>query len=257
MTSAFGRFTWYDYFATDVDAAAKFYGAVVGWKTVPWGEGDKPYQMLSVGERGAGGIMELPAQAKAMGAPPHWVGYVIVADCDATAAKAAKLGGAVLAPPFDMPTIGRCAILADADGASFGIIQPETEMGLPYDEEAAPPGFIGWNELMCADYTKSMAFFGELFGWVESDAMDMGGMIYQLFKLSGMEHATGGMMNRPAEMPRSTFMHYIMVDEIDAAVGRVKAAGGTVNHGPMAVPSGTRIIICTDPQGGAFALMGK
>ena len=43
-----------------------------------------------------------------------------VDDTDATAARAAELGGTVLAGPFDMP-IGRRAVLADPQGATFSI----------------------------------------------------------------------------------------------------------------------------------------
>ena len=45
-----------------------------------------------------------------------------VADCDAAAAQAAELGGSVVAEPFDIPTVGRFAVLRDPVGAGFGVL---------------------------------------------------------------------------------------------------------------------------------------
>ena len=58
----------------------------------------------------------------AMGAPPHWIGYTAVDDVDASVKKATSLGGKVLAPAFDIPKVGRVAVLADPQGAAFAIV---------------------------------------------------------------------------------------------------------------------------------------
>jgi uncharacterized protein len=55
--------------------------------------------------------------------PPAWVVYFAVADCDASFSQAQELGAAVMAPPMDIPGIGRFAILADPQGAVFAIIK--------------------------------------------------------------------------------------------------------------------------------------
>jgi uncharacterized protein len=54
--------------------------------------------------------------------PPHWSVDFWVDDADATAEKAAELGGKVIAPPFDTPGF-RQAVLADPEGASFSVSQ--------------------------------------------------------------------------------------------------------------------------------------
>jgi hypothetical protein len=56
------------------------------------------------------------------GVPNHWHVYFGAADADATAARAAELGGSVLVEPFDTP-VGRMAVLGDPQGAVFSIIQ--------------------------------------------------------------------------------------------------------------------------------------
>jgi predicted enzyme related to lactoylglutathione lyase len=56
--------------------------------------------------------------------PAHWSVTFAVDDADATAAKAAELGGKVIVPPFDAPwstptyTI-RVSVIADPQGATF------------------------------------------------------------------------------------------------------------------------------------------
>ena len=52
--------------------------------------------------------------------PPRWDVDFWVDDADAIAARAAELGGTAIVPPFDMP-IGRRAVLADPQGATFSI----------------------------------------------------------------------------------------------------------------------------------------
>jgi predicted enzyme related to lactoylglutathione lyase len=62
------------------------------------------------------------------------------------------------------------------------------------------------------------------------------------------------MMDRPAEMPVGAWVVYVRTDDIDAALARVRSAGGTVLDGPMEVPGGDRVARCRDPQGATFAL---
>jgi hypothetical protein len=57
------------------------------------------------------------------GMPAQWLPYVIVENVDDSAAKVAGLGGKVMAPPFDIPTVGRIAVILDPQGASIGLFQ--------------------------------------------------------------------------------------------------------------------------------------
>ena len=54
--------------------------------------------------------------------PPAWGGYVTVNDVDAVVAKVAGLGGQVLMPPTDIPTVGRFATIQDPQGATLSLI---------------------------------------------------------------------------------------------------------------------------------------
>jgi len=115
-----GKFCWNELVTSDVPAAKKFYTRLLGWKTRPFGKNAVGYTLFKKGRNNAGGMMKCPKP----GCPAQWIPYVIVDDVDATAKKAAKLGGEICMPPFDVPTVGRIAVLADPQGAAIGIIKP-------------------------------------------------------------------------------------------------------------------------------------
>jgi hypothetical protein len=54
---------------------------------------------------------------------------------------------------------------------------------------------------------------------------------------------------------RPLWFGYIGVDDLDAALARLRSAGGTVHKDVMDVPQVGRIAMATDPQGAAFMLI--
>jgi predicted enzyme related to lactoylglutathione lyase len=50
---------------------------------------------------------------------------VQVESADNTAARATKLGGSIVVPATDIPTVGRFAVIVDPLGARLGVIKPE------------------------------------------------------------------------------------------------------------------------------------
>jgi hypothetical protein len=78
--------------------------------------------MLGAGpHQNAGGLMPKPEHVPG---PAAWVTYLATDDVDATAAKAKQLGGSVLEPAFDVPSVGRIAVIADSTGAAVGLFKP-------------------------------------------------------------------------------------------------------------------------------------
>ncbi len=115
-----GAFSWSELMTPDPAAAADFYGRLFGWTTQVMDLGTGAYTVVKCGETSVGGIMGMPADAGAM--PPAWGCYVTVDDVDATAARCRELGGTVLMPPTDIPTVGRFAVLRDPQGAVISVI---------------------------------------------------------------------------------------------------------------------------------------
>jgi len=257
MSDSHGRFIWYELITTDLDGASGFYGDVVNWKFDDMTGGGMTYRVAKPKDQdqGIGGMLVIPPEAKARGAPPSWSGYVCVDDCDAAAAKIKSLGGQVIRNPEDIPNIGRFAVVADPHGAVFEIMTP-----LPMDSDwphaaRGAPGQVSWRELYAGDLEPAFAFYAEMFGWRKDEAMDMGPMgVYQLF--ANQDGVVGGMMKAPPQVPHPAWLYYFQVGDIDEASARVSGRGGQVLNGPMEVPGGDWIIQGRDPQGAMFALVG-
>lgn len=246
------NFFWYELMTTDVPAAEAFYKAVVGWSSEPFPMDGPPYIVVKVGERGVGGIMEIPAEAKAMGAGPGWLGYIRAADTDAATESVGRSGGAVQRPPEDIPNVGRFSVVADPQGGTFMFLAPMGPDQPPVDP--ATPGHIGWHELYTSDWPAALAFYSGQFGWAKGDSFEMGEMgTYQLFTIGGQP--VGGMMNKPDPSMPTGWLFYFNVTDIDAGAGRITDNGGSITMGPTQVPGGQWIVMATDPQGAAFALL--
>jgi uncharacterized protein len=113
-----GTLSWNECHSPDPEQAAAFYAAAFGY-TVETAEmgGPAPYRLLQVDGRAVAGLAETRERER-----PNWMTIFAVADCDAAAAQAAELGGSVVAEPFDIPTVGRFAVLRDPVGAGFGVL---------------------------------------------------------------------------------------------------------------------------------------
>lgn len=118
-----GTLIWNELVTDRPESALAFYRAVVGMGSAAMpmpGSGD--YTVLQVNGDGVGGCVPPPRPD----VPNHWHVYFCVDDTDATVAQAVEAGGALLADPFDMPSVGRMAVLSDPQGAVFSVMQPES-----------------------------------------------------------------------------------------------------------------------------------
>ncbi len=123
----------------DPERAKSFYGAVFGWQPLGLGGGAEMWRLAGYGEfleESDPGLRERmatsgapegfadvvatvnPIAADQPDTPAHWSVTFAVDDADATAAKAAELGGRVLVAPFDAPWV-RMTVIADPQGATF------------------------------------------------------------------------------------------------------------------------------------------
>jgi predicted enzyme related to lactoylglutathione lyase len=112
-----GAFSWSELATDDPGRAVDFYCGLFGWQYRPAGDGS--YTEFQVGENVIAGMLKMDERFG--GAPPFWQAYFATADCDATAALADAHGGRIEMPPFDIPHVGRIAVLADPQGAHFAI----------------------------------------------------------------------------------------------------------------------------------------
>jgi predicted enzyme related to lactoylglutathione lyase len=247
-----GRFVWYELMTTDPEAAKVFYSKVVGWDTRAYPGMETPYTMWMKGETPVGGVMTIPEEARAGGAPPNWMMYVGTPDAAAICSQATALGGKIEVEPREIPQVGHFAVISDPQGAVFAVMQPVDEGSMP--EHPAEVLDISWRELATTDAPAAVDFYTTLFQWEKHNASEMGAMgIYQEFGRSGTP--LGGIFTKPKGMAAPPhWLLYAKVRDIGTAVETVRSLGGQLINGPMEIPGGDLVAQLADPQGAVFAL---
>jgi uncharacterized protein len=225
------RFYRYELRARKPAEARAFYGEILGPGI--WGA------ELSV--------VPLPERLATLGVPPHWLGHVGVEDVAAAVARMVALGGQAPGPIHPGAGGALQAVLRDPPGAVFAV---SAGAGAPAREPVA------WHHHHGEDEARSLALYGELFGWVGTSAPDL---VPEQGRQQGFAwEATGptvGSLASTARPPRvhPQWLYFFAVPDIQEAVARVRARGGGALEisrtaaGALAVP-------CEDPEGAAFGL---
>ncbi|NAZ83131.1 VOC family protein [Kineococcus sp. R8] len=214
--------SWADLAASDPPAAARFYGAVLGWTTLDAGPESGGYLMASVDGHAVAGIGSFGA--------PAWTLYIATDDADATAEAARAAGGTVLMPPGDVGASGRLAVLADPSGAPFGAWQAREHIGAGRVNEH---GALAWADLRSSDPAAALAFYRQLFGW---EFEPLAGE-YGTVAAPDLPTPVGG-LGPLFGVPASQWLVYFGVDDADAAAAAAVEAGGRVVAAPETTPFG-------------------
>ncbi len=244
---------WFELNTSDLDGAAAFYGTVFGWTVGDSEMIDFDYRVARSRQGdGVGGLMS----ALPPGVPPHWLVYFGAEDADATVTATEAAGGKLWKAAETVPGVGRFAVLADPQGAAFGVLQPDTatppQGGPAFNQQAQ--GHANWLELMSTDPAAGFAFYADLFGWTKGDTMPMGEMgDYQLFRHDGTD--IGGIMGL-GDAPVPNWLPYFGSNGVATTMEAITAAGGRVHMGPIEVPGPAHVAVAQDPQGGWFAIVG-
>jgi predicted enzyme related to lactoylglutathione lyase len=109
-----GALVWNDLATPAPEAAAAFYGELLGWEFEPVGA-----DYWTIANEGAmnGGIRRETEQ------PPHWLPWFGVDTIEAAAARATAAGGQVLVAGHDLPPGGRLAMILDPQSAPFAVYE--------------------------------------------------------------------------------------------------------------------------------------
>jgi predicted enzyme related to lactoylglutathione lyase len=250
---------WVDTMQPDAERAQRFYGGLFGWEFDGPGQmpSDPPGRYFVARKRGrdVAGIATLPAGNPAP--LPDWNTHVSVASADQASARAAAAGGAVHVAPFDVPPVGRMAVLGDPAGATFCVWEPRGRSGAQLVNEHS-----AWamSALETPDPAGSERFYGELFGWT-GERFTFGDASGMLFRLPGY---VGGEPHQP--VPRDVVAVMFATDggparwsvdfwiaDADGAAAAVPGLGGTIVAPPHDRP-GFRSAVVADPQGATFSI---
>lgn len=243
---------WLSLMARDLDATEDFYGAVLGWTFRAGGLRDG----FSVAELGGVPVASLGATAGELAVPVAWTAYFSVKDADRAIARVRERGGTVGVGPVSYGSRGRAALVADRDGAGFGLWEGPVLSGWSVGGERAP----AWLELLTRDAFDAALFYGPVLEWSESVpgccsasyeddrvVLRSGGEAVARLNSGPVEAASEHSHDRPRWL-----VHFKVPNLHDA---RERA----LNHGATQVPDFRHAdrhsqITLRDPQGALFTL---
>ena len=211
----------------DAERAAAFYGHVLGWNYDP-----NTHQVTNTKEHI--GIYSVDG-------PPTLFCCYAVADLEG--ARQSILSGGGTVDELEQFDFGPLRGATDSQGTSFGVFQPNP--GQPRPElNGSGPGELSYITYEVPDSTAFMAFYSRVLFWTfEPGRIADGWQVQQTHPMAGI---AGGAAT-------ATTVPMWTVEDVDAAVARVREAGGTVIDEPSQQPYG-KTAQCTDDQGSRFYL---
>ncbi|MFJ9663445.1 VOC family protein [Streptomyces sp. NPDC101219] len=154
--SVYGAPCWVSLTSRDVKTTEEFYGAVLGWQWRPARLGESFRVALADGAPVAG----IAAVATMWRMAVAWTPYFAVRSADEAVSRVQERGGTLAVGPLSLPP-GRAALLADRDGATFGIWEGELFTDWLTWHRAQPVSIM----LHTRDAFDAAIFYGEVFDW--------------------------------------------------------------------------------------------
>jgi predicted enzyme related to lactoylglutathione lyase len=238
-----GTPSYVDLGAPDVDQAAAFYSALLGWEVVDLGPDAGGYRQAMLDGKVVAGLG--PAQDPG---PPRWTTYVTVDDVDVAVKAATENGGSVFVEPMDVMSAGRMAVIADPGGAAFAVWQAGESIG---SELVNVPGTLCWNELNAPKLDQLLPFYAAMFGWTYDGAPSDG---YVQYKVG--DRTVGGMLPTD-QMPYIPphWAAYFAVASHDDALAKVKELGGSAMLESQTAEGTGTFSVVADDQGASFCII--
>ena len=119
----------------------------------------------------------------------------------------------------------------------------------------AAPGRFCWVDLAAGDSARARDFYAALFGWRTREQRANGGR-FDLLQLAGETVGSMYQLDR-AHLERGVRSHwtpYVQVEDVDEAVRRVTALGGTVLVEPLPIPGIAQVALVVDAVGAHLGL---
>ena len=243
-----GRWVWAELFTNDIAKARAFYGDVFGWQFETRGTSDKPYVLIRNEESPLAGMIRHPATDEDV-LLSRWVGLLSVDDVDATTDSIREAGGSVLLETVTLRGRGQVALVADPEGARFGLLAAES--GDPPDAMPEPGRWL-WHELWANSASSAADFYRQTIGYSIKPTGRARGKIEQHLVSGGFPRA--GIIEYGASGLPSAWLHYIRVTDVHKAVERVKKAGGSVLIAPTREFRKGRAAVIVDPMGAPLGI---
>ena len=246
-----GSPNWLDLGSPDTEAAAAFYGAVLGWQFVSAGPEAGGYGFFQVDGKTVAALGPLTEE----GANSAWMIHFKTGDIATTVEAVTAGGGTLRMEPMDVMGEGWLAQATDPQGAQFALWQPGRTAGL---ELTSAPNTLLWAELHAPDPEAAITFYRGLFGW-RSQEMPAPGMTYRVLSIAEgdqQDASFGGVAplgDGAGELPR--WVPYFHVTDTDTTIATAQSNGGSVLMPATDVPEVGRMAWLGDPSGAVFALL--
>ncbi|MER5304436.1 VOC family protein [Streptomyces lasiicapitis] len=243
--SVFGAPCWVSLSTRDLPAAEEFYHAVLGWEWRAGKLGDQ-YRFASVNGVPVAGLSAVEAMGMTAVA---WTPFFAVSGADETVSRSQERGGTTAVGPISFPP-GRAALLADRDGAVFGIWEGELVSGWEEWRRAAPV-FVS---LHTRHAFEAAIFYGEVLGW-ESAESDCCKVDYEndevVLRSRGDVVArihSGAVEEAPDPSVRPRWQIHFAVADVATCVSAARAHGGSARY----TDEGMQEAVLSDPDGARF-----
>ncbi|MEU6273933.1 VOC family protein [Streptomyces populi] len=249
--SVFGAPCWVSLTTRDLRRAQDFYSAVLGWRWAPGSRLGEHYRVASVAGVPVAGVSEVDFVARTAVA---WTAFFAVASADETVARSQERGGTTAVGPISLPP-GRAALLADRDGAVFGIWEGDLVSGWERWRNAAP-SFI---RLHTRDAFDAAIFYGEVLKWAtpepgccEVDYEENEVVLRSFGDVVARIHS-GALGAAPDPSLRPHWQIHFTVDDVEACVRAARAHGGAAHQ--QGIGSVEALVI--DPDGARFSVTSR
>jgi predicted enzyme related to lactoylglutathione lyase len=244
-----GKFIFTDYFTSDIEATRRFYGELFGWEW-RWIGPDRSYGMFYHDDIAVAGVVlhESNDNERAYG---RWIFYLSTDDVPKKVEAVSAEGGRVMLEPTVLPARGTLAVVADPEGAPFGLLSSDS--GDPADYRAEPGEWL-WVSLYSRDVEKASQFYRLLFGYDVTRAEDTADEADLVLSRDGV--ARGGISPLAAgSASYPTWLGYIRVADVGASVAKALEMGGAILVAPDPALLDGNLAIIADPIGAPIALI--
>ncbi len=220
----------------DLKKAVAFYGAVFDWKI---SEVAPDYALIDTGIEPVAAIMQTPNEQWPVGV----CNYVLVPDCDKAGQYAASLGAKIIISKSEVPNSGWFVGTYDPWGNEVFFWQPKGEWAPKLRGPGKCP--ISWLEIPVGDIQQGVEFYTRLLRWRFQTVE--GQPDYVFTEDGGLQRGIsliGG--ERGARIRGAT--NYVTVPDLEQALEKVQAAGGTVLRSPTGIPGEGGFFLFLDPE---------
>jgi predicted enzyme related to lactoylglutathione lyase len=246
-----GKFVWIDLVTSDLAVERRFYGEMFGWAFAVLGSGANGYTLAYHAGAPVAGMVERkspPDQPR----QSRWIAFMSVPDVAAAAKQVTGKGGRVLIPPRAVENRGDMALLADPDGAPFGLI--DSSSGDPPDFLPEVGEWI-WALYQSPDARSAAAFYQDL-GDYDVQADDRFERAPH-FILVAEGFARASLVEIPAQRSGllPDWLYFVRVKDIRGSLQRATTLGARIIAAPNPAVLDGRIAVIADPGGAPLGLL--